>query len=125
MTRTTELGGKTQQMEHTMVKDMKSVVDRYNRIMNDICREHSTIGQRLSEGTENWNLRDMMVECQYQFSTYFELGHSNCNLKSEDYASWRSESGKLERFIKRYYEESIMIRPSEETSLAPTSASFN
>lgn len=72
---------------------------KYNEIMNCLCREHLTIGERLSEGTENWNLLDMVAECDYQLSTYYEVGHCNEELKHEDYKIWRSETGKLKRFI--------------------------
>ena len=81
-------------------KQLASALKKYNEIMWDLCREHLTIGTGLSEGTENWNLRDMVAECDYQLSTYYESGHVNCDeLKHEDYKMWRSETGKLKRFI--------------------------
>lgn len=82
--------------------NMENVVKRYNKLMNDVCYEHHTIGERLSENTESWNLRDMVAECDYILSTYYEEGHTNWWLKQEDRAAWASETEKLKRFIKRY-----------------------
>ena len=46
-----------------MIKElnMKRAIKRYNDIMNVIGYEHNTIGTRYSEGTENWNKRDMLA----------------------------------------------------------------
>lgn len=82
--------------------DFAKAVERYNGIMNSICREHLTIGTDFSEDTENWNIRDMVAECDYQLSTYYEGGHCNEEMRREDYSTWRSETGKLSRFIKAY-----------------------
>ena len=78
---------------------------RYNDIMYCICREHLTIGETLSEDTENWNIRDMVAECDYQLSTYYEVGHCNEEMRREDEEGrkmWYSETGKLKRFIEAY-----------------------
>lgn len=72
---------------------------KYNEIMNCLGYEHLTLGERLSENTEDWNLRDMVAECDYVLSTYYEVGHCNEELKHEDYKEWRSHVGKLKRFI--------------------------
>lgn len=72
---------------------------KYNEIMETIGYEHSTIGTEWSEGTENWNLRDMVAEADYYLSTYHESGHGNNDLKYEDRKRWISETGKLKRFI--------------------------
>lgn len=82
--------------------NMEKVIKRYNGIMNDVCYEHHTIGTRFSEDTEHWNLRDMVAECDYILSTYYEEWHTNYYLKQEDRATWASETGKLKRFINRY-----------------------
>ncbi len=78
---------------------------RYNDLMYDLCHEHHTIGTKLSQGTENWNLRDMVAECDYHLSTYYESGHMNADLihgDEDERKAWRSETGKLRRFIKRF-----------------------
>lgn len=80
----------------------KKIIDRYNNIMFTICREHLTIGTRFSEGTENWNIRDLVAECDYQLSCYYEIGHCNNDMKNEDRKCWISETGKLKRFINSY-----------------------
>ena len=85
--------------------NIENATKRYNRIMNSICREHLTIGQRLSEDTEGWNLRDMVSECQYQLDTYYEYGHCNEDMRhgdEDERKAWRSETGRLSRFIKAY-----------------------
>lgn len=86
--------------------NMENALKKYNDIMNSIAREHLTIGEWLSEDTGEWNLRDMVAECDYQLSTYYEYGHCNEEMRhSEDEderKAWRSEVGRLSRFIKRY-----------------------
>ena len=91
---------------HCHVINLTAAVKKYNDIMYNLCRELNTIGQPLSEGTENWTLRDMVAECDYELSTYYEDGHMNNDLRySEDEyekKQWRSETGKLKRFIYNY-----------------------
>ena len=85
--------------------NMESALKRYNDIMYDVVYEHSTIGTRFSENTENWNLRDMVAEADYLLSCYYEEGHARCDdrhLSEDDYKIWVSETGKLKRFIKAY-----------------------
>ena len=81
---------------------MESALKRYNNLMYELGREHNTIGQSLSENTSEWNLRDMVAECDYTLSTYFECGHANEEMKRECYKTWKSDTGKLQRFIKAY-----------------------
>lgn len=86
--------------------NMESAIKRYNDIMYCIGYEHNAIGTVLSENTENWNLRDMVVECDYTLSTYYESGHCNEELRhseeAEERKMWKSDVGRLERFIKAY-----------------------
>lgn len=85
--------------------NMNSAIKRYNDIMYTCGYEHSTIGTRFSENTENWNLRDMVAEADYLLSCYTESGHCRYEdrlLSKEDYKIWLSESGRLKRFIKAY-----------------------
>ena len=74
--------------------------------MGNIGYEHNQIGTHFSENTENWNLRDMVAECDYVLSSYYEDGHVNGDMRySEDPSErkmWKSETGKLTRFIKAY-----------------------
>lgn len=86
--------------------NFEKAVKRYNDIMYDICREHLTIGTRFSEDTDGWNIRDLVAECDYQLSCYYEGGHSNADMRygdADERKAWRRETGRLERFIKAYY----------------------
>lgn len=82
--------------------NMKKATERYNDIMMNICREHLTIETDFSENTDGWNIRDMVAECDYQLSTYYEVGHVNEDLRREDRKMWLSETGYLKRFIEAY-----------------------
>lgn len=85
--------------------NLNSVIKRYNKIMNTCCYEHKTIGEPLSEGTENYGLADMIREVEYVYSTYFEWGHCNHDMKNEDEMArkaWYRETGMLKRFIEAY-----------------------
>ena len=55
---------------------MQTAIKKYNDLMYMLCCEHNTIGTKLSERTEEWNLRDMVSECQYQLDCYYEEGHN-------------------------------------------------
>lgn len=86
--------------------NLETAIKRYNGIMGDIGYEHNQIGTRFSENTENWNLRDMVAECDYALSCYYEDGHVNGEMRysedPEERKTWKSETGRLERFIKAY-----------------------
>lgn len=91
---------------------------RYNRMMNAFALEHLTIGERLSENTENWNIRDMVSECQYQLDVCFEDGNANSEGRYtrelmerygyspeeaiDIHAEWLSKTTQLRNFIKKY-----------------------
>lgn len=86
--------------------DIKKAIKRYNGIMNDLAYEHNTIGTKLSENTENWNIRDMVAECDYVLSTYYEDGHINGDMRYSDNLEerkmWKNETGRLKRFIETF-----------------------
>ena len=86
--------------------NIDDAIKRYNNIMETIGYEHNTIGTKYSESTENWNLRDMIAECDYTLSTYYEEGHCNNDMRYSDYAEdrqmWILEVNRLESFIKAY-----------------------
>ena len=85
--------------------NMEAALKRYNDIMYDLAYEHSTIGTKFSENTENWNLRDMVAEADYLLSCYYEEGHCRCDdrhMSQECYKLWVSETGRLKRFINAY-----------------------
>ena len=86
--------------------NMKSATKRYNDIMERIGYEHNTINTHFSENTDGWNLRDMVAECDYVLSCYYEDGHCNAEMKyssdPEERKMWKSETGRLKRFIEAY-----------------------
>lgn len=110
--------------------NIKQATKRYNDLMWDLCYEHNTIGTRLSENTENWNLRDMVSECQYVLDCCYEEGHANNegqypeywefteqdllyksrydrvvrhnNCEKEAHKSWLSRTRRLRNFIKAF-----------------------
>lgn len=89
----------------------EKIVARWDTIMNDLCLEHLTIKDQLSElsvqkkyyGVENGiTVGWMLSEAEYWLSCYYEEG--NCRyddrlLGEYEYASWKSESGKLKRLV--------------------------
>ena len=84
----------------------EKAVKRYNDMMFDLGLEFLTIGTNYSEDTDNWNIRDLVAEADYQLSCYFEAGMSQEEMRdSEDEYErkrWRSEVGKFTRFINYY-----------------------
>lgn len=88
--------------------NLEKAIDRYNGIMYDLCREGYTIGPD-GVSTDAWNLRDMVAECDYVLSTYYEPGHVNYDMRFSEYPedrdvkTWRSETGRLCRFINAYW----------------------
>lgn len=86
--------------------NLAKVINRYNSIMNDLCYEHNTISTGLSETTGNWNLRDMVAECDYLLSTFYEEGHANnegqYDESEEIRKAWGSSTRRLRNFIKAY-----------------------
>lgn len=95
--------------------NFEKAVKRYNNIMFDICIEHVTIGTNFSEDTDGWNIRDLVAECDYQLSCFYEDGHASADMRygePDERKFWRSATGKLERFIKAYepYIEGITVK---------------
>lgn len=86
--------------------NIESATKRYNTIMEVLGYEHNTIGTKFSENTEGWNIRDMVAECDYALSCYYEPGHANNDMRysdePEERKMWKSETGKLKRFIEAY-----------------------
>ena len=96
-------------MEDNMTqKEFEKAVARYNKIMFSMALEHLTIGTNLTEEPEKkaqWNIRDLVAECDYQLSTYYEYGHNNFELRNEGEdgrRAWRNETAMYRRFIVAY-----------------------
>lgn len=91
----------------------QKIVDRWNIVMGDVCVEHITINTELSELEERKEYYDvesgvsvtwMLKEAKYWLSCYYEEGNVRCDdrfLGEEEYAMWKSETGKLKRLITR------------------------
>lgn len=71
--------------------NIKVATKRYNDLMWDLGYEHNTIGTSLSEDTEDWNLRDMVSECQYVLDCCYEDGHANSEGRYTDYLKLSEE----------------------------------
>lgn len=88
---------------------MNKVIERYNKLMQELGYEYVTIGTELSDYTEFWNLRDMVAEADYWLSTFNEVGHENHMLKYDNRKVWRQYVGKLQRFINRFKTEAMQM----------------
>lgn len=88
--------------------DMNKIIKRYNNIMYEQCLDHLTVHPEDESGTEakGWNLRDMVSECQYQLDLHYQDQSSIGDMRYSDdpyeRKQWKSEVGKLQRFINRY-----------------------
>lgn len=99
---------------------MKAVT-MYNSIMFDICHEHVSIGTSLSEGTEGWNLRDMVSEMQYVLDLWNDPEScAYCDAHDETqpagkpwYKNWVSEKQRMKRFIEKYKAEALKMECTE------------
>ena len=94
--------------------NMESAVKRYNKLMNSIGREHLTIGEKLSEDTDGWNLRDMVSEAQFQRDYFYS--QENRPYDSDELKEWISEKKKLERFINTYKEYITDLKTTQNHS---------
>lgn len=98
-------------------------IERYNDLMMFLAYEHKTIGTRYSEGTDNWNLRDMVSEVQYcldlwqdKDGVYYQDCHAPWTTgeeREEVYKVWSAETGRMKRFIKRYEKDIVDITCAE------------
>ncbi|MCH5303542.1 MAG: hypothetical protein J1E41_01645 [Ruminococcus sp.] len=105
-------------------KQIKRATQTYNNIMYDICREYLTIGDRLSERTENWNIRDLVCEIDYTLNIYLDescMPYQDAHYYPEDkynrqsayYTEWYNPIQRMKRFIKTYEPLSRDIIPTE------------
>lgn len=53
---------------------MKTAIKKYNELMYYLGLGFNTIGTDESEETENWGIREMVDECEYQLGMYYEKG---------------------------------------------------
>ena len=97
--------------------------ERYNKLMFSLALEYLTIGTDYTDEPERrnkWNLRDIVSEVQYQLDrykdpdcSYYQDAHDGSPDAKEYYKIWRSDIGKMERFINRYKDEALTMRCTE------------
>lgn len=101
--------------------DTNKAIKTYNSIMNSICHEFATIGTRLSQGTEKWNLRDMVSEMQYTLDIwtdpscepYQDAHDSNQPFDKPWLLDWVVKTTNMKRFIETYKEEALTMSCTE------------
>lgn len=81
---------------------LSTAIKRYNDIVISIGHEHSSIGTRFSENTDNWNIRDMVAEVDYLLDLYYDIG------TIDDLAFMEQ----CRKFIKSYKKYVIGITPA-------------
>ncbi len=98
-----------------------SPVKQYNDIMFDIAHEHVTIGTRYSEGTEEWNLRDMVSEMQYVLDLWsdpssiaWQDAHDDSQPSHKPwYREWINEKARMKRFVNKHVKEALTMKCHE------------
>ena len=98
-----------------------TAVRRYNDLVMSVAHEHVSIGTRYSEGTENWNLRDMVAEISYILEIWNDPGSISYQDAHDDsqpahkpwYKNWLNEKRRMERFIEKYLPEAFEMECSE------------
>lgn len=78
--------------------DFSKAVERYNDIMKTLGRDKYTIGLSTSIGTENWNIRDMVAECNSVLAMY----HTDAYVNKFPQGLWDSITDMLSGFVKEY-----------------------
>ena len=91
-----------------------SALNEYNEIVNDLGLEHLAVDRKSKFGTSKWNLRDMVSEIDYQYSTYKENGHFNNDClhssdRNERLHAMR-ECKRLKRFISKYSADTSKLK---------------
>lgn len=95
---------------------MKAIA-QYNEIMSSICRAYNTINTSFSDGTKNWNLRDMVSEMQYTLDIYddesciyWEEAHDDSQPAHKPWLKeWINNKARMKRFIKKYKDEALKM----------------
>lgn len=92
-------------------------IEEYNDIMYDLCREYATIGdENFSEGTENWNLRDMVAEMDYTLRIYTSPGsiyYVDAQEDKEYRKQWKKDIARMKYFINKYKEKAMTMKCTE------------
>lgn len=79
---------------------MEKIRERYKKLMRELSLEY------LADEADGLTVADMVKECEYQLSNYYEDGHSCGDMRYDEDPNvrklWISETGKLKRFINKY-----------------------
>lgn len=82
--------------------NMNSAIKRYNNLMQSLGVDYLSMAAKINK----WTIRDMVCECDYLLSTYYENDHENGEMQYSYFKNvrqvWRSETAKLKRFIVAY-----------------------
>ncbi len=97
---------------------------QYNKLMNSLGLEFLTIGTDFSENTDDWTLRDMVSEAQYQLDVCYEDDNDNAagrtvagymdlySVSREDaeevHAEWLNKTRALRAFIRKYQKAALL-----------------
>lgn len=86
--------------------NMEKVIAEYNDMMFSLCLEFCTIGTDYSQDTEDWNLRDMVSESQYQLDCYYDDDKASSESRYSDDLyernQWKNDTKRLKAFIRKY-----------------------
>lgn len=85
--------------------DWTQVINRYNDLMIELGYPGNTIGTEFSDGTDQWTLRDMVAEVDYIKNTFYERGHINNKMRTEDPKQWLRYADRLRYFVRKYREK--------------------
>lgn len=106
-------------------KQIKQATNTYNNIMFSICREFALVGDGQGDGTEKWNVRDMVCEIDYTLHIYLDetcqpyidahfYPEDKHNRNSSYYTDWYNPIQRMKRFLKTYEPLSRDIKPSQD-----------
>lgn len=91
-------------------EQMKKAVREYNDMMYDLGYYGDTIGTSDSEDTENWNLRDMVAQCESEIYEY--IYEDGGNLKTGEF--YPEDVEMMKKFIERWLPFTKGMKCTEE-----------
>ena len=84
---------------------MQTAIKKYNDLMYQLALDHLVI----HEENKEWNLRDMVSECQYQLDLFSEYGTDEYEALHimEDYEGYTKEEIEGTTYLARRYKEDV------------------
>lgn len=104
---------------------MANTITTYNNIMTAVAREYNTIGTQYSEGTEGWNVRDMVAEVQHVLDVFldpdsgeYEDAHDTPVIAGYRpwYEQYKNLVRRMRRFIEAHKDEAMTMECATEHS---------